>query len=99
MARSSIREKRKERPEEEHELTAAEAEALIRRERGSWFWIGSRVELPIAGDPGRCFPGYTVTRISMREAITIAHRLLEGFEARGARLRIKIRGANVYIGG
>lgn len=73
----------------ERQLTLAEAVKLIRDAKTRHFSAMVYPELPIASQPGKCFPGCATIKLSRPAAIKYATDLLSAtLEDRGARLKI-----------
>lgn len=84
-----------------HICTMAEADKLLRSTRGKGYvyWIGVSRELPIPESEGKCFPGYGVLKVSLRDARDFARQILgDILERRGGRIKIEIvDGKHVYL--
>lgn len=71
-----------------HYCTTEEAIKFIKR-RGWNIRVCASVELPLADDPNRCFPGYASIAVTRKDAIGFVRSVLDGFEKRGARIRVE----------
>lgn len=81
-------------------FTEAEAKAFVKRyARGRAIYVCASMNLPLAHNPDRYFPGYQPLRVTLKQALAFMGGVLgQSFEERGGRIKIRVWEKSLFIG-